>query len=110
MRDLTSQVFTSANRIKEDIDSDKSYLKELYAKMQAKEEYKNQISSEDEFLAIFDKKLHFILAVKDKSNRELKNIEQFSSNIAKFALNELIKNMKSIDVDFMITQINHIEN
>jgi len=110
MRDLTSQVFTSANRIKEDIASDKSYLKELYTKMQTKEEYKNQINSEDEFLAIFDKKLHFILAVKDKSNRELKNIEQFSSNIAKFALNELIKNMKSIDIDFMITQINHIED
>ena len=110
MRDLTSQVLTSANRIKEDIASDKSYLKELYTKMQAKEEYKNQISSEDEFLAIFDKKLHFILAVKDKSNRELKNVEQFSSNIAKFALNELIKNMKNIDVDFMITQINHIED
>lgn len=110
MRDLTSQVFTSANRIKEDIASDKSYLKELYEKMQTKEEYKNQVSSEDEFLAIFDKKLHFILAVKDKNNRELKNVEQFSSNIAKFALNELIKNMKSIDVNFMITQINHIED
>jgi len=108
MRDLTNQVFLAANRIIEDLKSDKRYLKSVYEKMQNSKKYKNQIESEEDFLAIFQKrKLCFVLAVKDDgADRSIKNIEQFTSNIAKFALNELIKNMRDLGVCFKITQIN----
>lgn len=108
MRDLTNQVFIAANRILEDLKSDKSYLKSVYLKMQATDNYKDQVNSEDEFLSIFtQRKLCFVLAVKDEgNNRRLEDIEEFRSNIAKFSLNELIKNMRDLEVTFKITQIN----
>lgn len=108
MRDLTNQVFLAANRILEDLKNDKSYLKSVYKKMQNADDYKDQVGSEDDFLAIFkNRKLCFVLAVKDTAtDRRLEEIERFNSNIAKFALSELIKNMKDLGVDFKITQIN----
>jgi uncharacterized protein (TIGR04141 family) len=109
MRDLTNQVFLAANRIVEDLKSDKSYLKSVYEKMQNTDNYKDQVENKEDFLAIFqNRELCFVLAVKDTgTNRSIEDIEQFTSNIAKFALNELIKNMKDLGVDFKITQINH---
>ena len=108
MRDLTNQVFIAANRILEDLKSDKNYLKSVYAKMQDMDNYKKQVDSEEEFLSIFSgRNLCFVLAVKDSgTNRRLDDIESFTSNIAKFSLNELIDNMRSLDVSFRITQIN----
>ncbi len=108
MRDLTNQVFLAANRIVEDLKSDKSYLKSVYEKMQNTNSYRDQVESENNFLAIFEnRKLCFVLAVKDTgTNRRLEEIERFNSNIAKFALSELIKNMKDLGVNFKITQIN----
>jgi len=108
MRDLTNQVFIAANRILEDLKGDKSYLKSVYLKMQEMDNYKDQVSDEEEFLSIFtDRKLCFVLAVKDEgNNRRLEETERFTSNIAKFSLNELIKNMRDLEVTFKITQIN----
>jgi len=109
MRDLTNQVFIAGNRILEDIKSDYSYLKSLYSKMENKDRYRGQIDSEEDFLEIFkqSRKLILVLAVKDDStrDRELQNIESFSSNIAKFALNELVSNMRNLGLEFRITQI-----
>jgi len=108
MRDLTNQVFIAANRIQEDLMGDKSYLKSVFSKMQNMNNYKNQIDNEDDFLNIFtSRKLCFILAVKDSgTNRRLKNIEGFTSNIAKFSLNELIHNMRNLGIEFKVAQIN----
>jgi len=108
MRDLTNQVFIAANRMLEDRKSDKNYLKSIYLKMQATDNYKDQVDSEEAFLSIFEnRKLCFVLAVKDSGeNRRLKDIENFTSNIAKFSLNELIHNMRNLGIDFRITQIN----
>jgi len=109
MRDLTNQVFISANRIIEDINTSKTYLKSIYEKMQLTDNYKNQVSSESDFLSIFEgKKLCFVLAIKDSgaTGRSIQNIQSFSSNIAKFALNELINNMNNLGIKFKITQIN----
>ncbi len=105
MRDLSSQIFTSAQRLLEDIKSDKNYLKKVYKAMESSDTYKRQINSEEEFLNIFDKNIIYVLAIKDKSDRDIKEVEKFQSNVAKFELNELIKKMKSIDVLFKITQI-----
>ncbi len=108
MRDLSSQIFTSAERLREDILSGKNYLKKIYEKMQRSKKYNGQVNSEEEFLKLFDKNIIYVLAIKDKSDRDIKkDIEKFQSNIAKFELNELIKKMKSIDIEFKITQIKH---
>jgi uncharacterized protein (TIGR04141 family) len=108
MRDLTNQVLIASNRILEDLKSDKRYLKNVYLKMQGMNNYKDQVNNEGDFLSIFtERKLCFVLAVKDEgNNRRLEEIERFTSNIAKFALNELIQNMRTLGVDFKITQIN----
>lgn len=109
MRDLTNQVFISANRILEDINTSKTYLKSIYRKMQLTDNYKNQVQNEAEFLSIFNgKKLCFVIAIKDSgaTGRSIQNIQSFSSNIAKFALNELINNMNNLGVKLKITQIN----
>lgn len=108
MRDLTNQVFISASRMQNDIKTDKSYLTSLYNKMKSSEEdYSKQNISKEDFLNIFDKELCFIVAIKDTgtSKRSLKNIKSFSSSIAKFALNELVNNMRNINTDLKIIQI-----
>jgi len=107
MRDLTNQVYIAANRIVEDLKSGKNYLKQVYEKMESSDIYKGQIESEEKFLSIFeDKKLCFVIAIKDNGeDRDLKQVEQFKSNIAKFALKELINNMKALGVEFRITQV-----
>ena len=75
--------------------------------MRISDTYKEQVDSLEEFIEIVNKKPIFILAVKDNStkNRNLKDIEEFSSNIAKFSLNELVGNMRNLGIDFKITQI-----
>ena len=107
MRDLTNQVLLAASRIQEDKRSDFKYLTSVYEKMQISDTYKGQVNTLEEFIKIVKKKPIFILAVKDDStkNRYLKNIEEFASNIAKFSLNELVGNMRTLGVDFRITQI-----
>jgi uncharacterized protein (TIGR04141 family) len=107
MRDLTNQVFLAASRIQEDKRSEFKYLTSVYEKMQISDTYKGQVNTLEEFIKILNKKPIFILAVKDdaKKDRDLKDIKKFSSNIAKFSLNELVGNMRNLGVDFKITQI-----
>ncbi len=117
MRDLTHQVFISAKRIKEDSKMGHDFLKALYNKllnMDAHEPYfinaKAQLNSisENDFLQIFKTRQHvFVLAVLDTavSIRSLDNLEEFDSNIAKFSLASLHRNMKDIDTKFQIVQI-----
>jgi len=117
MRDLCSQVVIAANRIVHNLTSSKDYITKIYAELRNKiggTQYFDEVGkqtdrySEDEFVSLFDKKLVFILAVLDTATdrrRSIKDIEEFKSTIAKFSLQELMKQMKSIDVDFRITQI-----
>jgi len=120
MRDLCSQIIIAANRINHDLNSSKEYIKKIYINLRKKiggESYfdeagkQTEIYSEDAFIRLFEKNLVFVLAVLDISNdriRDIKNIEEFKSNIAKFSLQELTKEMKGIDVDFRITQIRKV--
>ncbi len=116
MRDLCSQITISASRVKQDLASDKSFIKKLYQEMKNKiggTAYfdavggQSAIITEDAFLSLFSKKIIYVLAVKDTSNtqRSIKEIEQFKSNIAKFSLQDLVSNMRSIEVQLAITQI-----
>ena len=120
MRDVCSQIIIAANRINQDLNSSKKYIKKIYINLRKKiggESYfdeagkQTEIYSEDAFIRLFEKNLVFVLAVLDISNdriRDIKNIEEFKSNIAKFSLQELTKEMKGIDVDFRITQIRKV--
>lgn len=119
MRELCSQIYVSANRIKVDINSEKKYIKKIYKKLKdnknSSDTYFKKISkqieniTEDEFINIFtSKKLVFVLSVLDTANtyRDLKTkISSFNSNIAKFSLQELVVAMKGIDIELEFTQI-----
>lgn len=112
MRDLCSQVFISANRIEEDIKSNKfDYIGNIYSRMERSDKYKGQIGKDD-FLNLFKKNRNiiFILAVLDESSTEndltdLEQLKSIKSNIAKFSLKELIEKMMSKGFSFKFTQI-----
>jgi len=121
MRDLCSQIVISANRITHDLNSSKEYIRKIYDTLRSKiggKPYYDLVGkqteqySEEEFLKLFEKDLFFVLAVLDTASarvRNIKNIEQFKSNIAKFSLQELVKEMKGLDINFKIAQINKAE-
>ena len=121
MRDLCSQIVISANRIIQDINSSKEYINKIYTTLQSKidgKPYFNLVGrqteqySREDFLGLFGKPLVFILAVLDTASAKVRNIsdiEKFNSNIAKFSLRDLIKEMKGLDINFKITQINKSE-
>jgi len=116
MRDLCSQIFISAQRIKRDIESDRSFLEAYYASIEAKiggSSYfdkagkQTQQISKDDFISLFRKKIKYVLVVQDDvaKARSIKNIEKYNSNIAKLSISELYKKMKGIDVSLEIVQI-----
>lgn len=117
MRDLCSQVFIAANRIKQDLATTKEYINSIYSSLKAKiggEPYFDRVGRQterislDEFIRLFEKKIVFVLGVLDVSetqNRDIRNVGQFRSNIAKFSIQELSMRMKGIDVPLKIAQI-----
>ncbi|MFQ9316816.1 DUF6119 family protein [Dysgonomonas mossii] len=119
MRDLCQQIFIAARKIQEDIKSDYSYLSLLYDTVVnngGQSHYnisaKSHLSKiiKEEFINLFQdkRKIVFVLAVLDtaKTKRNLDaEITKFDSNIAKFSLSELCKNMRSLNVELQITQI-----
>ncbi len=119
MRDLCSQIFIAANKIKQDLNSSKDYIAKIYDQVQSKKisenDYLKSIGAQtdnitkEEFIEILSsKKLIFVLSVLDvgANQRDLKiNMSDFNSSIAKFSLQELVKGMKGIDMEFMVSQI-----
>jgi len=118
MRDLCAQISISANRLVQDRKAtpSKEFVKKVYQSLKNKnggEGYYGLAGAqtnnmmEDEFLELFDKQKHFVLAILDTSTseRELQNIEEFNSNIAKFSLDVLTKEMAGIGQNLQIGQI-----
>lgn len=118
MRDLSQQIFISARKVKEDIKANnKNILAKLYDRVKNNQggtpyfmRAKKQLDtiSKSEFLALFDtRNVVFVLGVLDSSSkvRKLENIEEFDSCIAKFALHSLVNQMKILDVDLKIAQL-----
>lgn len=118
MRDLCNQILIAARRVLEDSKDGYKFIGDLYDKLNSitpKTQYfidaKNQLKSisKKDFIALFQKrKIVFVLAVLDdvKTIRTLtKDIEDYDSNIAKFSLNELTKNMRNLDIPFQILQL-----
>lgn len=119
MRDLCSQIFIAANELQSDISSSKTYIGKIYdhllSKRESPDEYFARASSQtnqmtkEQFLTLFsNKRMVFVLAVLDTATTERRigeDITSFGSNIAKFSLQELVKTMRGLGVEFRITQI-----
>lgn len=117
LRDLCSQISVAAKRILLDISSDKSYITKLYDSLTnyqvSSNEYFRAIGRQtlsyslETFKGLFDKKLIFVLAVVDTSQigRYISNIQSFNSNIAKFSLQSLSREIRGLGLDLEIAQI-----
>jgi uncharacterized protein (TIGR04141 family) len=118
MRDLCNQVFISARKVIEDSKNNYLFLGMLYdtaSKNKGKSQYfmdaKKQLQkiTKQDFIGLFSsRKPIFVLTVLDtaKQPRELqKNIKEFDSNIAKFCLTELHKNLRNLGATFQLAQI-----
>jgi len=118
MRDLCSQVFIAARKVKEDSKKGSVFLGSLYdsvAKTKGTSTYsvnaKKHLSkiSKKDFIDLFkNRNIVFVLAVLDTASSKRKldaDIRKFDSNIAKFSINELAKSMRNLEVDFKILQL-----
>ncbi len=118
MRDLCSQVLIAANKIIHDLNAEKKYIEQIYCQLKngigSNDQYFNNAGKQTEnytkeqFLELFNTKTPvFVLAVFDtaSSDRNLKIADNFKSNIAKFSLQELVKEMKGLGIGLNITQI-----
>jgi len=118
MRDLCMQVYIAGKKVFEDSKSGFKYLESLYDitkenkgekdySIVAKKQFDNVTKSE--FInKIKGKKIIIVLAVLDSAvkDRDLYNeIEKFESNIAKFTLIELVRNLNALGIQFQITQL-----
>jgi uncharacterized protein (TIGR04141 family) len=116
MRDLCNQVIVSARLINEDLKKDFGYIRLMYNSIKnynGKDPYRLRVKkqlngiTEDQFLSFFiHKAIVYILAVKDRAdNRNIQNIDEYNSNIAKFATQDLFSRMKDLGVALKIYQI-----
>jgi len=117
IRDLASQVSIAAKRIRETIYTDLAYIKkvESLAKTPVKKDVLRNAIAGQKFpqkglLDLFNPrpKITFCLAFVDtaKSTRSLlSDITKFDSNIAKYSLIELSQDLRLMDFDFKVVQI-----
>jgi uncharacterized protein (TIGR04141 family) len=123
MRDLCAQISIAANRITRDNSAAKDYAKKVYDALKEKknnsDNYFKKIGTQTddisdlEFISLFDKNIHFVLSVLDTADneRDIRSIEKFNSNIAKFSLRVLSREMKTLEgnISFKISQIKRPE-
>lgn len=118
MRDLCSQVLIAARKIKEDSKNNFVFLESLYdtvinntgksAYYKDAKKYLSTSTKVDFINIIKNRNIVIVLAVLDtvKGSRKLEiDIEKFDSNIAKFSLNELSKNLRNLELEFKILQL-----
>jgi len=123
VRDLAAQVLIAAKRIQQDRKSGFEYIKELQdmtlngknSKSDLKRKLAGQTFPEGGLLQLFDsrknKQICFCLAFVDtaEKSRNLKNdLTSFRSNIAKYALLELMKEINALGFDFRVIQLKKI--
>lgn len=124
IRNLASQVLIAAKRVQNDIKSGLTYIKQVenVAKKgkNSNSELMKKLAAQafppDGLLRLFeqkrDKDICFCLAFVDTADkpRSLKDsITSFRSNIAKYALLELIKEIKAMGFDFRVIQLSKKE-
>jgi len=117
MRDLSHQVYIAARRLKEDAKTGYKFTGKLYdsvSNSKGTSSYKSAAKKElkkikkEKFIELFKTRNPvFVLAVLDtaKTKRTISEIDKFNSNIAKFSLYELVKNMRKLAIDFEILEL-----
>lgn len=108
VRELTNQLILSAHRISNDIKvSDTPYIRGIYSKYQASDNYDNGITEEN-FISAFENRIEYVFAFKSNHKDEgdiAKDISQYSSNIARYSLVQCNKEMRLLDYELRIVQV-----
>lgn len=111
MRDLTNQIKIAARRLWLDLRTkEKDFLKEIHTKLIKKEDGRINDINWDDFLELFNKKIVFVLAFASfnkKKRKVFKQVELFTSNIAKFSIVETVKEMRDQEYQLLIKEIHH---
>lgn len=97
MRELYSQVISSARRLKNDLKDDKAeYLKAVYKLLESKG--KNKTYSETDFIRLFrEKDIKYVMSITSQiKNKPLqRNMEKYKSNVAKLSLIQCFSEMRT---------------
>lgn len=108
LRELHNQINISARRLKDVLGTpDKSILTKVYKQLLSKDRSTNGLDI-DEFVGLFNKKIVFVLAFTSHLKDDLlveENIDQFSSNIAKFSLVQCSSDLRADYFDLLTHQI-----
>jgi uncharacterized protein (TIGR04141 family) len=118
MRNLGRQVHISARRVVQDLKSGKGFLGKLYDELLNKSatttyfknaQFELKKHTKHQFLKIFEnRKPVFVLAILDsskKGKRSLADITNYNSNIAKFCLHQLSQEMRLLDTDLKVLEV-----
>ena len=114
IRDLAYQIYTTAKIIENNKNSDYEDLIDFCHKFKQDSEYAERTNlDETQLLDLFKtKSIKYVFMFRDESNRSLENNPQeFNSNIAKFALIDLVQKMNLLDrASILIEQVNTISD
>jgi hypothetical protein len=107
IRDLTNQVYVSANRLQNDLSTDSIFLRGIHENF-TKANPNHTFITLDEFLNLFrDYEIIFVAAFCSGKVRKkvLKNIQSFKSNIAKVSIIQAVNEMRNFPYELKIFEI-----
>lgn len=111
MRELYSQIISSARRLKNDLkDESNEYLKAIYK--QLKKNGRNDGMDEEEFIQLFsDGSITYVMAITSHlvNRNVIQDIKSYSSNIAKLSLIQCFTEMRTEYYDMKFELINNAE-
>lgn len=114
IRDLAYQIYTTAKIIENNKNSDYKDLKEFCHKLKQDPNYTTRTNlDESQLLDLFKtKSIKYVFMFRDESNRCLENTPQsFNSNIAKFALIDLVQKINLLDrASILIEQVRTVSD
>jgi uncharacterized protein (TIGR04141 family) len=110
IRDLSSQINISAQRLWDDVKSASfKFIDELFQKYKKSSNFNNSnIQTQEEFRKLFEMEIIYVLAFVSESVKKYKvtdDVSQVNSNIAKFSLINCIKEMESNSYPIRIVEI-----
>ena len=106
LRELTNQILISSSRLSNDLTTNKDFVREVFQSFQNSP---NNIHSFDEhrFLNLFEKNIEFVLAFCPTGVRNdvINNLEAFTSNVAKFSIISVSKEMATNSYPLKIVEL-----
>ncbi|WOK04297.1 DUF6119 family protein [Imperialibacter roseus] len=110
IRDVTNQVSISANRLWNDIKSDKKFINSIYDRYSVSENFFYNQISRDDFHLKFTKEIIFVIAFCHNrvDKKVAQNVQDFKSNIAKFSIIQTLTEMQSTNYPARVVEIPRI--